>query len=112
MFVLTGAQMREADEYTIKELGVPSLTLMERAGVALAEEAERLAPTGKILCVCGGGNNGGDGFVCARILMERGREVEAVFFAKRASTECATNKENSSVWAVGYLPIFLKRRTR
>ena len=93
MFVLTGAQMREADEYTIKELGVPSLTLMERAGVALAEEAERLAPTGKILCVCGGGNNGGDGFVCARILMERGREVEAVFFAKRASTECATNKE-------------------
>ncbi len=93
MLILTNAQMREADEYTINELGVASLDLMERAGVALADEAERLAPTGSILCVCGGGNNGGDGFVCARVLKERGREVAALFFAARASADCACNKE-------------------
>ena len=92
-YVLTNAQMREADEYTIRELGVPALELMERAGTALADEAERLAPTGKILCVCGGGNNGGDGFVCARILSERGRMVDAVCSAEKFSPDCLTNKE-------------------
>ena len=93
MYVLTNQQMRSADGYTIKELGVPSLTLMERAGVALADEVENLLPAGGILCVCGGGNNGGDGFVCARILKERGREVTAVCFAEKFSPDCAVNKE-------------------
>ena len=59
MYVLTNKQMRAADEYTIKGLGIPSLTLMERAGIALADEAEEMSPFGKIICVCGGGNNGG-----------------------------------------------------
>ena len=92
MYVLTNKQMREADGYTIAKIGVPSLTLMERAGIALADEAERLAPTGKILCVCGGGNNGGDGFVCARILKERGRVVTTVCIADKFSNDCQVNK--------------------
>ena len=45
-YVLTNAQMREADKFTIETLEVPSLLLMERAGAALAEEAERLCPEG------------------------------------------------------------------
>ena len=53
MYVLTNKQMREADAYTIQTLGTPSLLLMERAGLALADEAEKLAPSGKITCVCG-----------------------------------------------------------
>ncbi len=92
MYVLTNKQMREADGYTIAKIGVPSLTLMERAGLALANEAERLAPTGAILCVCGGGNNGGDGFVCARILKERGRVVTTVCIADKFSNDCQVNK--------------------
>ena len=79
-YVLTNEQMREADAFTIETLGVPALELMERAGTALKAEAERLAPTGKILCVCGAGNNGGDGFVCGRLLLNAGREVDAVLF--------------------------------
>lgn len=71
-YVLTNAQMREADKFTIETLEVPSLLLMERAGAALAEEAERLCPEGGILCVCGGGNNGGDGFVAPEFLCKRG----------------------------------------
>lgn len=91
MYVLTNKQMREADEYTINESEIPSLTLMERAGRALADEAEKLAPKGRILCVCGSGNNGGDGFVCARVLRERGREVAVVFCAESMSDDCRVN---------------------
>lgn len=93
MRILTNQQMRMADEYTINVLGVPSLELMERAGRALAKEAEALAPNGRVLCVCGGGNNGGDGFVCARILKTDGWEVDVVFFAERISKDCLVNKE-------------------
>ncbi len=89
-YLLTNEQMRRADAYTI-EKGVAGLTLMERAGTALADEAERLAPTGEILCVCGGGNNGGDGFVCARILRERGRAVRVVCYAEKFSADCQSN---------------------
>lgn len=93
MYILTNKQMRDADKYTIETLDVPSLLLMERAGIALADEAERLAPTGAIVCVCGGGNNGGDGFVCARVLKERGREVAVVFYAEKQSADCRVNSE-------------------
>ena len=93
MFLLTNKQMRQADEYTIQTLGVPSLLLMERAGVALAEEAARLCQGGKILCICGGGNNGGDGFVCARILKNRGLEVTVLCYAEKYSPDCQTNLE-------------------
>ena len=72
--ILTCAQMRAADKYTIEELGVPSLTLMERAGEAIADRAERalgLRGGKRVLAVCGGGNNGGDGVAAARLLAVR-----------------------------------------
>ena len=90
-WVLTNGQMKTADRYTIESKGVPALTLMERAGEALQKQAEMLAPTGEIVCVCGGGNNGGDGLVCARLLRAKGRRVCVVFFAQRTSEECAIN---------------------
>lgn len=92
-YLLTNEEMREADAYTIHVLGTPSLTLMERAGVALANEAEKLTNTGAVLCVCGGGNNGGDGFVCARILQTRGYDVDVLFFAEKLSKDCAHKKD-------------------
>ena len=81
MRILTSAQMREADRFTIEEIGIPSLVLMENAGrqvVAAIEAAyeERLA--GRVAVLCGRGNNGGDGFVVARTLLQRGVDV-AVF---------------------------------
>jgi len=56
-------------------LGQDLAVLMERAGEVLAREAQRMAPSGMILLLCGPGNNGGDGYVCARVLAEAGREV-------------------------------------
>jgi ADP-dependent NAD(P)H-hydrate dehydratase / NAD(P)H-hydrate epimerase len=68
-------RMRATDRWAIEERGVPSLQLMERAGTGLAQLADEVAPTGRVVVACGGGNNGGDGFVAARLLRQAGREV-------------------------------------
>lgn len=94
--VLTCAQMRAADKYTIEDLGVPSEALMERAGAAIAEEAEKLLRAcggKKVLAVCGGGNNGGDGWCAARLLSGRGFETAAYTFAEKFSADCAAQRK-------------------
>jgi NAD(P)H-hydrate epimerase len=81
MQVLNTQQMREADRRTIDEIGLPSIVLMENAGrqaVAAMEAAFDDLPTSHVAVLCGRGNNGGDGFVVARTLAQRG--VEATVF--------------------------------
>jgi NAD(P)H-hydrate epimerase len=79
--ILTAAQMREADRFTIEDIGIPSLVLMENAGrqvVAAIEAAYEEQLAGRVAVLCGRGNNGGDGFVVARTLLQRGVDT-AVF---------------------------------
>ncbi len=86
MIVVTAMQMRELDRLTIEEFGVPSLTLMERAGEGITEVLlQRFAPAVKkgVLIVAGKGNNGGDGFVVARLLKKKKIPCE-VFLLGRA----------------------------
>lgn len=74
--VLTVAAMRRVDETAIAG-GVPGIALMRNAGRAVAERAKaRLPQGGRVLVLCGPGNNGGDGFVAARLLEEAGFGVE------------------------------------
>jgi len=74
-----GGQMKAADKYTIDELGVPSLSLMERAARACVEEIKRREAVLSHVCVvCGSGNNGGDGLAIARMFLEEGVRATAV----------------------------------
>jgi NAD(P)H-hydrate epimerase len=74
--------MREIDRLTSMRFGVPSLTLMENAGVAVAEFVIAQFPAARrIAVICGKGNNGGDGFVAVRKLHELGREIRLVLLA-------------------------------
>jgi len=72
--ILTAAAMRTAEERAIAG-GTPVELLMERAGVGVAKAAWRFAGPLPTLVLCGPGNNGGDGYVAARVLRERGVDV-------------------------------------
>ena len=73
--LMNGAQMKMIDTYSIQEVGIPSLVLMERAALCVTEAVlEKIKKTDKVLCVCGSGNNGADGMAVARQLTERGRK--------------------------------------
>jgi hydroxyethylthiazole kinase-like uncharacterized protein yjeF len=83
--VVTAAEMRAIDRATSERFGVPSLTLMENAGAAVATHVlEHYAGAKKITVFCGKGNNGGDGFVAARHLHAKGRSVEVILLADPA----------------------------
>lgn len=88
--------MKAADSYTIEELGIPSLVLMERAALKVVEElCRREMDLARVLIVCGSGNNGGDGFAVARLLHEKGICADVLFAGKESSLseECALQKK-------------------
>ncbi len=94
-FAYTNERMRVLDAQTI-EAGTSSLVLMERAGKALADRVcavMREKGIGDVLFVCGGGNNGGDGFVAARYVREGGYDADVICLAQKFSPDCAVQKE-------------------
>ena len=120
--ILTAAQMKACDTYTIETAGTPSQTLMERAARMAATfllNRTDLFPTGKVLLLCGSGNNGGDGFAMARFLADGSlgetREVAVVYTGRFAdgdtpdespmSPECARQYKLAVEAGVPILPM-------
>ena len=101
--LLSVAQMRACDEYTIHQKGIASQILMERAAhaaieVLYAETTLGMTDTTKIIVLCGCGNNGGDGFAMARFLFEEGVDTVVCYAGEwkdnapdmdKMSVECA-----------------------
>ena len=89
-YAFSNEQMRRADAAAIAA-GTPASELMERAGKALAKavsDAMERKGLSDAIFVCGGGNNGGDGFVAARILLDAGEDVCVLCLADHFSAEC------------------------
>ncbi len=85
--VVTAAEMRALDRATIDDIGIPAFTLMETAGRAVAHVAMELLEgiDGHVAVVCGPGNNGGDGYVAARVLRDLGLEAAVYLAVGRSS---------------------------
>lgn len=121
-YLVSAEEMKRYDNYTIKKIGIPSLVLMERAALAvrdvLIERFEDMKEK-KILVLCGGGNNGGDGLAVARLLLDYGYMVDVGLVAEKEKCSAQTvqqleilrnyllNCPNGNLFVEGqkYLPI-------
>jgi NAD(P)H-hydrate epimerase len=106
MKILPIEKIRDADAYTIRNEPISDLNLMERAATELYEWIMANAhPERKFMIYCGMGNNGGDGFVLARLLAQHGREVELVVVkhTSKMSPSCLSNYKRAK--KLGTIPI-------
>jgi len=90
VYIVTADQMKELDQRTIQETGIPGAVLMENAGRGTVEEMLCRFPhqkNGPVHVLCGRGNNGGDGFVIARYFLNLGAEVIVYLFASADSVQ-------------------------
>lgn len=97
MYILTKQEMYNADKYTIENIGISGYTLMECAAQEMARAIEKIINNHfkendkcNILVVCGSGNNGGDGIVVARRLLQKGFSVELILCTEEISKDANT----------------------
>ena len=108
MKIVSAAEMRAIDRATSERYGVPSLTLMENAGTAVADFVlAHYAWAERILVFCGKGNNGGDGLVAARHLRAAGVGLRVCLFGDPremrgdAATSLAFQQRGECLWQPG-----------
>lgn len=94
MRYVTTKEMQELDRAAIEDRGIPAAQLMEAAGKAVAEQAMAMSRGGPVTVFCGYGNNGGDGFVVARLLAGAGYAVRT-FLVGSPRTQTPETAENA-----------------
>lgn len=105
MRVVTAHTMQETDRRAIEEFGIPGLELMEKAGRSCVEEIiAEFGLKGRAVIMCGKGNNGGDGYVIARMLAHKGWIVKVIILADREqiSGDAAVNLDKISASLTNY----------
>lgn len=92
---LSRKQVREVDQIAMEQYRVPGIVLMENAGLGAARVIDSVSETGQAVILCGGGNNGGDGYVVARHLELNGYAIRIVSLAAldRLAGDAKTNAE-------------------
>lgn len=107
MYILTGSEMHACDVNTSEAFGVPSLVLMERAALALAEEAKKhLRREDLCLAVSGSGNNGADAIACARILSEEGYRAAILLVSDRLPAAGSSLEKQLEIAKAYELPVY------
>lgn len=107
MKVVTAQTMQEMDKRAIEEYGISGLNLMECAGQGCTDVIiSGFGPTGRAVIVAGSGNNGGDGYVIARLLHQAGWSVSIYVLAERSriSGDAAVNLERLQQDSITYCP--------
>lgn len=110
-YLLNSELMKQADQFTIEEKGVPSLELMERAARQCVEYIKKRQLDNSNVCIiCGTGNNGGDGFAIARLLRAAGAQVKAVLVGEEDKCSEETVSQIKSYRSAGgtVIPYFEK----
>ena len=112
--VATAKEIQNIDRVTINKFGIAGAVLMERAGLSVVDKINALYPDKRIAVLCGGGNNGGDGFVIARELHNQGRKVEVFITSGPAKLkgDAKTNYDIAKKFGVPVFPAnkFLRSR--
>ncbi|MGA1824450.1 MAG: NAD(P)H-hydrate dehydratase [bacterium] len=111
MHIVTGNQMALMDKETIENIGIPGVVLMENAGVGVVEHmhAEYGGLQGKRIGICcGGGNNGGDGFVIARHLQNQGVVTDLFLFADTTRIKGDAKINLDILYKMGQKPLMVK----
>lgn len=102
--IVTAEQMRTLDRAAVEEWGIPGVVLMENAGRAAADELERALPdltARRVAILCGRGNNGGDGFVIGRHLLNRGVDAACYLLGRVAELSGDARVNADSLLAAG-----------
>ncbi len=105
--VATAKVMQAIDRTTISKYGIAGKTLMERAGLSVVDKINEIYPKKRIIVLCGGGNNGGDGFVIARVLHKQGFDVKVYLSAKAGSLsgDAKLNYDTAKKFGVKFYPM-------
>src|SRR5215831_9685718 len=111
MKILTASQIREIDRVSIEQFGIPGILLMENAGMRVVESLEARFENLRdlqIVILSGRGNNGGDGFVVARQLIQRGMDPLVYLFAREEDVTGDARTNLNILKAIGYPPTIIE----